>query len=1311
MQTLTQPKVFISYAHADGQSKVREFWTNLREFLKTPERQWDKWSDHEVSVGQEWDKTIVQALKQGCNCSLLLISDLFAKSSYIMDKEWPQTLARNEEQGILFFPVVFGVLDGGLAALPEGMDRFQVYWPTVADLYIPPPENVQYPDQVRQCYKQAKDKDSTRELFLSRLARQMNTRFDEYLREQALAALPTTSASTLANVGQFVTNSTDEEIFAKAIFGSFSYEKRYRDSNSKGHYFRREIDARLDERLSRNEWVLVEGHPLAGKTRAVFEAIKRLMVRRGSVAVWPFKVPERTDQPLIPPDFPEADCRIVWMDDIDARFRDMAKRGYGTNEINRFLGRLADEGLILAATSRTGPTYYDFRHRFGLDDHLWDKLESLPINRLEGEEEKEFTEWYVVSFNAILPDKFDHHPGSLFLNLETMGDRWRNMDKIADDHKLRLDVERAKEIMRALHVFYVMEAYLPGGQFLEDHIRFYLRHKAERRRATTSMGVAFARVELFNQLPGGDEWEGLIEFLSQDKFHLGFLRREGNFLLTETAYLDYIVAQDGERNIAQTIVDDFSEEERLRLGLIVTSYNFGDVFRGRPLKTEQDLQRLARKLKDLGLERDITVWNQLVKLCPTFSLARYALVLLGNVGIRPDVLTYRLIIAKANAHDDIRTMVDEMEDAIIAPNVFTYSTLVAAAKDYDTARGLVEQMKRAEITPNAVTYNMLVAVSKEYDTARAVVDEMKAAGLIPDVVTYTTLVGKAKDPKTARVIIQEMRAVGIVPNIYTYNTLVAAATDYDTAWNIVKEMRAAGIMPDVVTYNTLVVAAKDYDTARTIVKEMRAAGIVPNLYTYSTLVSKAKDYDTVREVVSEMKVGGITPNVNTYNTLVGKAKDPKTARVVIGEMRAAGIMPNVITYNILVAATKDYETARAVVDEMKVTGVDPTTARTIIAEMKAAGIAPNVTTYNTLLSKVTDYSTARTVVAEMIAAGIATNVTTYKKLLGKAKDYDTVREVVNEMKVAGIATNVTTYNMLISGATDYSTASALVAEMKAAGISPTRTTYNNMLAKSPDYTTARALIAEMEATGMPPIRTTYNNLITKSPDYTTARAIVAEMEAAGISPSIGSYSALAAVAPDYATARAVIAEMEAAGISPSIRSYSALAAAAPDYDTARAVIAEMEAFGVRSNVRIVSTLFAKDLSLVEPNDLLNWYLQQQYQFEIPLEVAIKSYCEAGQVNSALAIALHYPALDASRRLMRENPESALNFFSSIVELDPGEGNGNYALGITLIELNRGSEAIPHLEKALTQARALDQASTRVSHIEQLLLRIVEGTSG
>lgn len=213
---MTQPKLFISYAHDDDESAVKDFWTSLRAYLNRHDRKWNKWDDKEILVGEKWDQTISHALEEGCNCCLLLLSDLFAKSSYIVHKEWPKTLARYENEGIIFFPVVFGVLEGGLVDLPQEIQEinaFQVYWPTVLELYSPPPENVRHPERIRQCYDDAKERDAVRKRFLSRLASQMNDHFDKYLRDHEVKAGAVVAATQDADREQFVTNASDEEFF------------------------------------------------------------------------------------------------------------------------------------------------------------------------------------------------------------------------------------------------------------------------------------------------------------------------------------------------------------------------------------------------------------------------------------------------------------------------------------------------------------------------------------------------------------------------------------------------------------------------------------------------------------------------------------------------------------------------------------------------------------------------------------------------------------------------------------------------------------------------------------------------------------------------------------------------------------------------------------------------------------------------------------------------------------------------------------------------------------------------------------------
>jgi ubiquinone biosynthesis protein Coq4 len=1070
MNTDIKPKVFISYAHADGQAMVQDFWSSLSSFLKTPQRTWSKWDDKEIMVGQEWDNTIHQALDAKCNCCLLLVSELFGKSSYIVDTEWPKTLVRYEDQGIIFFPVVFGVLEGDLKSLPDGMEHFQIYWPTVSDLYNIPPTNIPNPDQTRLCYKDVLQDTVAKERFFVHLAKQMNKNFDGYLQKQIVKAVEKEAASfagskaTPVDLRQFITPACDEDELARTMFGSFSYEKRYRDSNSKAYYFRREIDIKLDEALRCGKWILLEGHPLAGKTRASFEAIKRLWHDANDFALWPFAIPEQTDQPLHLPTFPNTEYRIVWMDDFDAHLRDLLKRGYSSNDINNFLKLIADNNLILFATARTGPAYFDLRHRFDLDDHLWDKLESFPVSRLSGLEERTFLAWYRKNFNELLSDKFDHNPGSLFLDLKAMRDRWANMDNIAKKHGLKLNVDHAKDLLKSLHSFYVMESYSAGGIFPEEDIRFYLQKKYKYHQDSSALGRALSDSQWAHSPFSDDKWEELVRLLTQDRYNLGFLRRESGQLITETAYLDYIVAPEGDRNIVRTIETIFSKEEREHLGLLITIYNFSDVVLKRIPQNEKQLKKLVRKLKPLGLERNIQVWNQIIDCCPSTELALKAMALCKKNGIKPDYFSYKKILKRANGIDNINTIIQEMYANDISPSSNEILSLVSGAKDYKTASELVSQLKIWNVAPNIYVYNTLLERAPDYATRCTVIDEMKAAGVQPNNVTYNRLLTKVPDYATAQAVINEMKGEGVQPNNGNYDRLLERIPDYTTAQAVIDEMKGAGVQPNNVTYNRLLTKVPDYATAQAVINEMKGEGVQPNNGTYDRLLERIPDYTTAQAVINEMKGEGVQPSNGNYDRLLEKVPDYTTGRIVIDEMKAAGVQPNNGNYDRLLERISDYTTAQA-----------------IINEMKGEGVQPNNGNYDRLIERIPDYTTGRTVIDEMKAEGVQPNNVTYDRLIERIPDYTTAQAVINEMKGEGVQPNNGNYDRLLERIPDYATGRIVINEMKGEGVQPSNGNYDRLLAKVPDYATGRIVIDEMKAAGVQPTHENYKLLLQKVP--------------------------------------------------------------------------------------------------------------------------------------------------------------------------------------------------------------------------------------
>ncbi len=100
--SVPQNNIFISYSHRD------EAWKDLLvKHLKVLENQGlvARWDDRQIRPGEDWAQQIEQAAAQA-RMAILLISDDFLASKFIMQREVPYFLQRRQQGNLIVFPII-----------------------------------------------------------------------------------------------------------------------------------------------------------------------------------------------------------------------------------------------------------------------------------------------------------------------------------------------------------------------------------------------------------------------------------------------------------------------------------------------------------------------------------------------------------------------------------------------------------------------------------------------------------------------------------------------------------------------------------------------------------------------------------------------------------------------------------------------------------------------------------------------------------------------------------------------------------------------------------------------------------------------------------------------------------------------------------------------------------------------------------------------------------------------------------------------------------------------------------------------------
>ncbi len=287
------------------------------------------------------------------------------------------------------------------------------------------------------------------------------------------------------------------------------------------YYYERSHDKIIKKKIEKGENILVLGGPISGKTRTVYEVLKRcdknyyvIIPKRDYLETKGFRVP------LFFSFLPNVrKRRILILDDIQ-KFSVKQNFKFLIEEFRR-------RNIPIIATCRLGPE----KDEFSKSELSYIFNDPEEITKLQKDEAKKIANEAGEDF----PERFDGNIGSIFLPLETMEKRFKECT----------DVE--KGILRSIKRLYRSGIYEEREVFSVNRIK--------------KVCLVCEKIK-----QNGYEFRNFLDNLEKN----GFIKRNKEKIQIEEAYLDFIIEDD------EFTLEDFREMLDIFSGDPEALYDLGD---------------------------------------------------------------------------------------------------------------------------------------------------------------------------------------------------------------------------------------------------------------------------------------------------------------------------------------------------------------------------------------------------------------------------------------------------------------------------------------------------------------------------------------------------------------------------------------------------------------------------------------------------------------------------------------------------------------------------------------------------------------
>lgn len=916
----TSLTIFVSYAHED------ERYVNVftREFEKhaglTRSVKWKTWKDSDIPKGRRWHQYIRQQA-DGCDVTMLMISPRFLNSPYLVKEEFVQVLKRSRDEGFFIFPLLLENCD---LSFWEPLDRQLTFTPKGIEYGKPWVPLLAYGDLVE-------------------FQNDGNTVQPDPNRKRLMLALGKVLTHALQNRPKPKKQEKEEKYYkflkpSSSLLPGDILGPGLRSTATMDFYWQRKIDREIKEVLESGHSLLVLGNSLAGKTRAVYEALKN--IENATILMPPdrffqeedIQLPEKGEGPL-----------IAVFDDIDQLLN-----RYSKIKLEAFLFKLIESGATIAATCRRGNEYRFFDSM--ISHKIREQLKIVTIKRMNDYQVKAFHEFCQKISKKGKPieldtEAFDGNIGSYFMDLTQMGQRFRDMDKIVKEKGLSIHEALPRQILIAAKYFYYTENTEGRSFFKSKKIKDFCERrflgKGKRRKPRPGktqpmktrekeMGMGSIWQDKLGQFVSPDtreeysttEWNEALSVLSSPGFGLDFLQVEGPLLYVDEVYLERVVARNLRlENIISILKETYKGEEIQKHGFLTSVFGFNRLVH--MARSMDEAYTILKKLAIFGIPFTVATFTSLINKAGTYKEALSLLEKMVEHDLQPNLVTFNSLINKARSQKDALAILSQMEQHQVKPDRVTFTSLINKAESFQVARDFLEKMKEHHITPDSVTFTSLINKAETFKDAFAFLGEMQQYRVEPDRFSFTSLINKADNFKDALSLLEKMEELKIQPNEFTFTSLINKADTFKAALTFLEKMKTHNVQPNVVTFNSLVNKADTFQEAVAFLEKMKEHQTEPNVITFTTLLNKTDTFQDAVTYLEKMKEHRVKPNMITFSSLLNKVHSGGDAMKLMEEMHKYRIRPTLTMFHSLIEKVPTLKEKLLLWERIKKVGITP----------------------------------------------------------------------------------------------------------------------------------------------------------------------------------------------------------------------------------------------------------------------------------------------------------------------------------------------------------------------------------------------------